>query len=411
MRVNSVFTGVFYNRLKIRSVISVVMLAIFFTASSFAKHSDPDLRAKQVNIIIRQIGHRLLLQAGDSTSRVLPVTEIKDGTFLLRFENQLVFRNDSLMMMSKGLLPRTEFPSGYTVTVHDCLKAGIVYGFQISNTSPDILPCRGRSQPPGCYLIEFTFPDFYENNEDQEKADIKRPIEEPKSSQAEEVKANPVEFKETIVADDGDPLIEKPESFKTARKKTNEKLKQSKKTTADYERLTEEIKTFKIDHPEANPKLEEYNTTSFDYSLINVVYSGMLILLGVTLLITRFGKKMTPLQDQNHAIVKEPVPEFAALGKFLFDAKSRRLLFGNEAISLTDKENKILELLNQSFGELILRETLMQKIWLNEGVITGRSLDMFVSKLRKKLSSDPDLRITNVHGKGYKLEIPPIASR
>jgi DNA-binding response OmpR family regulator len=46
----------------------------------------------------------------------------------------------------------------------------------------------------------------------------------------------------------------------------------------------------------------------------------------------------------------------------------------------------------------------MQEIWINEGVITGRSLDMFVSKLRKKLSGDPALRITNVHGKGYKLE-------
>jgi DNA-binding response OmpR family regulator len=54
----------------------------------------------------------------------------------------------------------------------------------------------------------------------------------------------------------------------------------------------------------------------------------------------------------------------------------------------------------------MLRETLMQKVWIDEGVITGRSLDMFVSKLRKKLSPDPELRITNVHGKGYKLEIP-----
>ena len=50
------------------------------------------------------------------------------------------------------------------------------------------------------------------------------------------------------------------------------------------------------------------------------------------------------------------------------------------------------------------RETLMQEVWINEGVITTRSLDMFVSKLRKKLSPDPALRITNVHGRGYKLE-------
>jgi DNA-binding response OmpR family regulator len=62
-------------------------------------------------------------------------------------------------------------------------------------------------------------------------------------------------------------------------------------------------------------------------------------------------------------------------------------------------------LLHQNFGELIPRETLMQEVWINEGVITGRSLDMFISKLRKKLSTDPDVRITNIHGKGYRLEI------
>jgi len=78
----------------------------------------------------------------------------------------------------------------------------------------------------------------------------------------------------------------------------------------------------------------------------------------------------------------------------------------SEVISLTDKECKVLKLLHKNFGELIPRETLMQEVWINEGVFTGRSLDMFISKLRKKLSHDPELRITNVHGKGYKLEIP-----
>ena len=134
----------------------------------------------------------------------------------------------------------------------------------------------------------------------------------------------------------------------------------------------------------------------------------MLVLLGVTLLIRRFGKILKPVpgQNQNHAIIKESVSELAALGKFLFNVKSQRLLLGSEVISLTDKECKVLELLHKNFGELIPRETLMQEVWINEGVITGRSLDMFVSKLRKKLSRDPELRITNVHGKGYKLEIP-----
>ncbi len=345
MLVNYSFTGFFTNRLLVRSGIAIVMLAIFFIASSYTEH-DRELRAKKVNLMIRQIGHRLLLQAGDSTSRVLPVTEIKEGTFLLKFENEFVFNHDSLIVLSKGLLPKTQFPSGYTVTVHDCQKGSIAYGFQVNKTSPDILACNHRGQPPGCYTIQFAFPDLYEN-EKQKKADI-------------------------------DPR-------------------------------TSALKSFKIDPREANPKPEAFKTTSSGYPLTNMVYGGMLVLLGVsvTLLIGRFWKilKPVPVQDQNHTIIKESVPELAALGKFLFNVKGQHLLLENEVIPLTDKECKVLELLHKNFGELIPRETLMQEVWINEGVITGRSLDMFVSKLRKKLSSDPELRITNVHGKGYKLEI------
>ncbi len=376
MRVNSAFTGFFNNRLVVGPGIAIVMLAIFFIASSFTEHSNRDLRAKQVNLIIRQIGHRLLLQAGDSTSRVLPVTEIKEGTFLLKFENEFVFNHDSLMVLSQGLLPKTQFPSGYTVTVHDCMKGGIVYGFQLNNTSPDILACSGRSQPPGCYTIEFSFPDFYENGE-QRKADLGQRAEELKSFKVDPQEADP-----------------KPEKLKTTA------------FDIDIDQRTNELKSAKVDSQKINPKPEEVKMKTSDYLLSNVVYGGMLVLLVVTLLIGRFGKilKPVPVQNQNHAIIKESVPELAALGKFLFNVKGQRLLLGSEVISLTDKECKVLELLHKNFGELIPREMLMQKVWIDEGVITGRSLDMFVSKLRKKLSRDPELRITNVHGKGYRLE-------
>src|SRR6188508_1511185 len=118
------FTGFFTNRLVAGSGIGILVVVLFLSTSSFKKYSDGDLKAKQVNLIIRQIGHRLLLQAGDATSRVLPVTE-KEGTFLLRFEKEFVFSHDSLMVLSKSLLPKTQFPSGYTVTVHDCKKHDI----------------------------------------------------------------------------------------------------------------------------------------------------------------------------------------------------------------------------------------------------------------------------------------------
>jgi len=396
MRVNSSFKGFFNKRLTVGSgipiAIGIVLLTIFFIASSFTTRSNRDLLAKQVNLIIRQIGDRLLLQSGDSTSRVLPVTETKEGTFLLEFENEFVFSHDSLMTLALGSFPRTEFPSGYTVTVHDCRNGSIVYGFQINNTLPDILACRGRSQPSGCYTIEIAFPDLYANVE-QEKPDVDQPTEEHKSSKLDRQEAKPI------------PIAIGTEEFKT--------------TTSDYDidQLTEELKSFKVTSLEANPipiaiGTEEFKTTTSDFPTINLVYIGMMVLLGVTLVIGRFRKSLIPVPvlNQNHAIIKESVPELPALGKFLFDVKDQRLLpigigMESEVISLTDKECKVLKLLHENFGELIPRETLMQKVWIDEGVITGRSLDMFISKLRKKLSADPDLRITNIHGKGYRLEI------
>jgi hypothetical protein len=260
-----------------------------------------------------------------------------------------------------------------------------VYGFQISNTSRDILACTGRSEPRGCYTIEFSFPDFYEKveqkNIEQKKADIVRLPEELRSVNVDPQEANPIPTDIGTKSTSGD----------------------------DIDPLTEGLKSVEADSQETIPIAIGTKTSTSDYLVINLVWSGMLVLLSATLLIGRFGKTSTPVraQNQEHATIKEEsVPDLPALGKFLFDVKGQHLLLGSEVISLTDKECKVLELLNQNFGELIPRETLMQKIWINEGVITGRSLDMFVSKLRKKLSPDPELSITNVHGKGYKLEIP-----
>ena len=406
MRVNIASPALFTHRLVVKSSIAIVMLFCLSEASVSApryletpvdttrvpktetmfglEHSDRELLAKHLNLIIRHIGHQLLLQSGDFTSRVLPVTEIKPGTFQLQFENEFVFSHDSLMALSQGLLPKTQFPSGYAVTVHDCMKGDIVYGFKLSNTSPDLLACRGRSQPTGCYIIEFTFLDFSKNVE-QKKADIAPLTEEVEST--------------NVDPEQGNSKLEKAEGPKSGRvvpQEVSAKLKE-----------TEEETSPKVDLQVANAKPQQLKTTTSDYPLINVAFIGMLLLLGVSLIIGRFGKILKPVavQNQNDAVIKESVPELPTLGKFLFDVKDQRLLLGGQVISLTDKECKILELLNKSFGELTPRETLMQEVWINEGVITGRSLDMFVSKLRKKLSSDPELRITNVHGKGYTLEM------
>ncbi|HYF68479.1 MAG TPA: winged helix-turn-helix domain-containing protein [Ohtaekwangia sp.] len=139
-------------------------------------------------------------------------------------------------------------------------------------------------------------------------------------------------------------------------------------------------------------------------SQIAILTSGILSVLAFVLIIKNVGPKKTELVEPHDSIQNENIPVLT-LGKFVFDIAYQRLKMGEETISLTDKECSILMLLTKNIGHLTLRDELIQEVWTDEGVITGRSLDMFISKLRKKLSNDPDLRITNVHGKGYRLEV------
>lgn len=92
------------------------------------------------------------------------------------------------------------------------------------------------------------------------------------------------------------------------------------------------------------------------------------------------------------------------IGQYQFLVEEQILMHLGIATQLTGKEAGILQILASQIGETIERQQL-QKLWEDEGVIVGRSLDVFISKLRKKLEKDPAVKITNIHGKGYKLEI------
>ena len=76
-----------------------------------------------------------------------------------------------------------------------------------------------------------------------------------------------------------------------------------------------------------------------------------------------------------------------------------------KTIDLTETETRVLHIFASSPNETIERSRLQKEIWEDEGVIVGRSLDMFISKLRKKLEPDPNISIVVIRGKGYKLEI------
>lgn len=81
------------------------------------------------------------------------------------------------------------------------------------------------------------------------------------------------------------------------------------------------------------------------------------------------------------------------------------LLFEGKQIQLTQKEANLAFILMQQPGQLVTREYLVEQVWSKEGVITGRSLDVFISRLRKKLAINPQVQIVNKHGKGYVFEV------
>ncbi len=94
-----------------------------------------------------------------------------------------------------------------------------------------------------------------------------------------------------------------------------------------------------------------------------------------------------------------------SLGRFTFYPEQNKLIKEAEEIPLSNKECELLTIFIDRPNEVIKREELMKKVWEENGVVVGRSLDTYISKLRKKLKDDASIKITNIHGVGYKLEI------
>jgi hypothetical protein len=93
-----------------------------------------------------------------------------------------------------------------------------------------------------------------------------------------------------------------------------------------------------------------------------------------------------------------------SVGTYAFYQEQGILKNDRETIPLSVKEGKLLKIFAAEPNQLIERDRLLKEVWEDEGVFTGRSLDVFISKLRKKLQHDDSLHLTNVHGKGYILK-------
>lgn len=291
-----------------RKYLGGLLLLLFISAIcvAFSMTGNDDFDFARREVLLRQIGHEILLQSGDSTSRVLPVKKIAENEYQISFENAFTFQPDFLVNTTQRLLTKDPLASDYVVNVLNCANASVAYGYAVSkNKRDDIVACIGRTQPTACYMINIKF---------------------------------------------------KPTGITTAK--------------------------------------NEY----FLGALLFLAFAGFI-----------FWKRVKPRQalpDGQHTDVPDSQHTGTfTLGLMSFDTEARKLMINGKTIDLTRTETRVLGIFALSPNETIERSRLQKEIWEDEGVIVGRSLDMFISKLRKKLEIDPNIKIVVIRGKGYKLEI------
>jgi len=282
----------------------MLLLSISVICAAFSMTGSDDFDIARREILLRRIGHELLLQSGDSISSVLPIKKIAENEYQINFEKEFTFQPESLVNTTRRLLATDPLANDYVVNILRCGKAGVVYGYAISNNSKnDIVSCLGRKHPKACYMIDIKF---------------------------------------------------KPNSIATAEN--------------------------------------------------GYLFGSLPLLAFVGFIFLRSVKPQRAIPDN------EPASLFN-LGLMSFDAKNRKLFLNGNTIDLTITETRLLLIFALSPNEIIERSRLQKEIWEDEGVIVGRSLDMFISKLRKKLEGDPNIKIVVIRGKGYRLEISSLLAR
>lgn len=290
-----------------------LILIVSWTATRNETAIIPVYDQEKEMIMMRDIGHQVLLQSQDYSSRVLPVKKIAVHEYLLQFESPFTFVPDSLVKVIDQVVKARHLPTEYMVEVITCSDNEVIFGYAINQDSTQsVVPCRGRVQEKACYKIKLMFP----------------------------------------------------------------------ATSA-----------------------KEESTASW------YLLGGSLAAIGLSLLIrilhSRRRKENLPEEPVSEEVTPtvEETTETISIGQYKFYPIKQLLVLGEVAVPLTAKEAKLLQVFTTAPNEMIDRNRLLKEVWEDEGVIVGRSLDMFVSKLRKKLQQDPGISIINVHGKGYKLTI------
>lgn len=130
------------------------------------------------------------------------------------------------------------------------------------------------------------------------------------------------------------------------------------------------------------------------------IYAGSAVLVLALLAMLGFARNK---RRQKGPIGAEP--QLIPIGAYRFDPRNMQLVLGEEKNELTSKEADLLFLLHSSANTTVERDVILNNVWGDQGDYVGRTLDVFISKLRKKLEADPTIKIVNTRGVGYKLVV------
>jgi len=115
--------------------------------------------------------------------------------------------------------------------------------------------------------------------------------------------------------------------------------------------------------------------------------------------------KIKAILKRNEEMHKEEVNAEFDLGKYHFNPRLRELTINGKVQVLSPKENELLKMLSEYKNDLLSREIALKKIWGSDTYFNGRSMDVYIAKLRKYLKEDPTIEIVNIHGNGFRLVV------
>jgi DNA-binding winged helix-turn-helix (wHTH) protein len=275
--------------------ISYYLFLVFLFVVQGSQESYAGIEQDREKVLLRKIGHEILLQSNDSTSLVRPILNEGDK-YRIQFDANFGFQAENFAAIVDSIIRSSHFSKSYIVQIEACKSAEVVYSYEVDIYAPipflEELACLTRPQPEACYEVVIQF--------------------------------LPSEKTESAVG--------------------------------------------------------------------WIWFMMAIVLLLIVLYVVRKKKAKTQF-DKNKI----------KLGDYLYDPNKMVLIRKEKTIVLTSKENELLSLLHDFANQTVTKEAILNRVWGDEGDYVGRTLDVYVSKLRKKLENDASIELKNIRGVGYKL--------